>query len=69
MKRLFDLFLATLATLVLLIPIVLVALLVKLTSPGPVIYWSDRVGRHNKIFGMPKFRTMRVDTPAVATHL
>lgn len=46
-----------------------VALLVRLTSPGPVIYWSDRVGRHNKIFIMPKFRTMRIDTPAVATHL
>jgi O-antigen biosynthesis protein WbqP len=47
----------------------LVALMVKLTSKGPVLYWSDRVGRHNMIFQMPKFRTMRVDTPAVATHL
>ena len=47
----------------------LVALLVKLTSPGPVLYWSDRVGADNKIFKMPKFRTMRIDTPAVATHL
>jgi O-antigen biosynthesis protein WbqP len=47
----------------------LVALLVKLTSPGPVLYWSDRVGRDNKIFKMPKFRTMRIDTPPVATHL
>ncbi len=69
MKRLFDLALALAALLVLLIPIGLVAVIVKLTSKGPVIYWSDRVGRDNKIFKMPKFRTMRVDTPAVATHL
>jgi O-antigen biosynthesis protein WbqP len=46
-----------------------IALLVKLTSPGPVLYWSDRVGINNTIFRMPKFRTMRVDTPAIATHL
>jgi O-antigen biosynthesis protein WbqP len=46
-----------------------VAVLVRLTSPGPALYWSDRVGRHNKIFKMPKFRSMRVGTPAVATHL
>jgi O-antigen biosynthesis protein WbqP len=51
------------------LPMLLVALLVKLTSPGPVLYWSDRVGRYNRIFRMPKFRTMRIDTPAVATHL
>ena len=69
MKRVFDLVLALLASLVLLIPIVLVSLFVKLTSQGPVIYWSDRVGRHNKLFRMPKFRTMRIDTPAIATHL
>jgi len=50
-------------------PMLLVALLVKLTSKGPVLYWSDRVGRDNKIFSMPKFRSMKVDTPAVATHL
>ena len=54
---------------VLLIPLGVVALLVKLTSPGPVLYWSDRVGRCNRIFRMPKFRSMRVGTPAVATHL
>jgi len=48
---------------------VLVALLVRLTSTGPALYWSDRVGRNNKIFKMPKFRSMRVGTPAVATHL
>jgi O-antigen biosynthesis protein WbqP len=68
-KRLFDLILALFAALILLIPILVVAFLVKLTSKGPAIYWSDRVGRDNKIFRMPKFRTMRIDTPAVATHL
>eukprot|EP01037_Dinobryon_pediforme_P033612 gene33612-39126_t len=57
------------ATLIFLIPFLLVALAVKLTSKGPVLYWSDRVGRHNCIFKMPKFRTMQIDTPAVATHL
>lgn len=69
MKRTFDLTLAILALLVLLVPIGLVSLFVKLTSQGPIVYWSDRVGRGNKIFRMPKFRTMRIDTPAVATHL
>jgi O-antigen biosynthesis protein WbqP len=69
MKRLFDLILAGLAGLVLFIPVVGVALLVRLTSAGPVLYWSDRVGRNNRIFSMPKFRSMRVGTPAVATHL
>lgn len=51
------------------LPIVMTALAVWLTSPGPALYWSDRVGRHNRIFKMPKFRSMRIDTPAVATHL
>ncbi|MDO9438438.1 sugar transferase [Hydrogenophaga sp.] len=69
MKRLFDLVLALCAGLVLLVPVVLVALAVRITSRGPALYWSDRVGRHNRIFKMPKFRSMRVDTPAVATHL
>ena len=69
MKRLFDVSVALLAVVVLSIPLLVVAVLVKLTSPGPIVYWSDRVGRHNRIFRMPKFRTMRVDTPAVATHL
>ncbi len=69
MKRFFDLCLSLFALLFLVVPILLVALLVRITSVGPVIYWSDRVGRNNKIFKMPKFRTMRVDTPAVATHL
>ena len=69
MKRLFDLFSGVGAALVLTLPILLVALLVRLTSPGPALYWSNRVGRGNKIFKMPKFRSMRVGTPAVATHL
>ncbi len=58
-----------LAFMVLVVPMVVVALCVKLTSKGPVLYWSDRVGKNNVIFRMPKFRTMLVDTPAVATHL
>lgn len=69
MKRLFDLVLGLTAVVVLLAPIVVVAVLVRLTSAGPALYWSDRVGRNNKIFKMPKFRSMRVGTPAVATHL
>jgi len=69
MKRFFDLCLSLSAFIILLLPILLVALMVRITSTGPVIYWSDRVGRNNRIFKMPKFRTMRVDTPAVATHL
>jgi O-antigen biosynthesis protein WbqP len=68
-KRLFDFGLALALTLVLCLPLILVALLVRLTSPGPALYWSDRVGRHNRIFRMPKFRSMRIDTPAIATHL
>jgi O-antigen biosynthesis protein WbqP len=68
-RKIFDLVLALLALPMLLPLIVFVATLVRLTSPGPVLYWSDRVGRHNKIFKMPKFRSMRIDTPAVATHL
>lgn len=69
MKRLFDLLMAAVATLVLCLPIVLIALATRLTSAGPALYWSDRVGRNNRIFKMPKFRTMRIGTPAVATHL
>ncbi len=69
MKRLFDLILALFVILALFIPMVVVAIAVKLTSKGPVLYWSDRVGRHNHIFKMPKFRSMKRDTPAVATHL
>ena len=69
MKRLFDLMMSVFALMIFLVPGVLVALVVWLTSKGPVIYWSDRVGQYNKIFKMPKFRTMKVNTPAVATHL
>jgi O-antigen biosynthesis protein WbqP len=69
MKRLFDVCLACVAGVVLLVPFLLVAAAVRLTSKGPVLYWSDRVGRDNAIFRMPKFRSMRVGTPAVATHL
>lgn len=69
MKRVFDVLLACLAALVLFVPVMLVASAVRLTSKGPALYWSDRVGRNNLIFKMPKFRSMRVGTPAVATHL
>jgi len=69
MKRSFDIFLALLALLLLMPLTLLVAMAVRLTSKGPALYWSARVGRINSIFKMPKFRTMRVDTPAVATHL
>lgn len=69
MKRLFDFVVASTAIVILAVPMGVVAILVKLTSKGPILYWSDRVGKNNKIFKMPKFRSMRVDTPAVATHL
>ena len=69
MKRFFDLFLGMSAAAVLVLPIVVVAILVRLTSTGPALYWSDRVGKGNAIFRMPKFRSMREGTPAVATHL
>lgn len=69
MKRFFDFLLLFCALVILLFPIVLVALLVRATSKGPTLYWSDRVGKNNQIFRMPKFRSMRIGTPAVATHL
>lgn len=69
MKRIFDLVLSVFAGVLLLIPVILVGILVWLTSKGPILYWSDRVGLGNKIFRMPKFRSMQIDTPAVATHL
>lgn len=69
MKRMFDLMLASVAAVLLLVPVLIVALAVRLTSKGPALYWSDRVGRNNVIFKMPKFRSMRLGTPAVATHL
>lgn len=64
-----DLVGGIMALLLLAVPISIVAILVRLTSKGSVLYWSDRVGRNNVVFRMPKFRTMRMDTPAVATHL
>lgn len=69
MKRIFDLSLSFCLIFVLLLPSLVIAILVKMTSMGPVLYWSDRVGVQNKIFTMPKFRTMHINTPAVATHL
>jgi O-antigen biosynthesis protein WbqP len=69
MKRLFDLILALILCVIFGLPMLVIALLIKLISPGPVLYWSDRVGMNNKIFKMVKFRTMKLDAPAVATHL
>ncbi len=69
MKRVFDLMLVALAGISFVIPVFLVAILVRLTSRGPILYWSNRVGRNNAIFKMPKFRSMQIGTPAVATHL
>ena len=69
MKRVFDLVMALCAAMILALPVALVAVAVRLTSQGPALYWSNRVGRNNQIFRMPKFRSMRVGTPAVATHL
>ena len=69
MKRAFDLTVALALLALLSVPLIAIALLVKFTSPGPAIYWSERIGRNNIIFSMPKFRTMRLETPAVATHL
>jgi O-antigen biosynthesis protein WbqP len=69
MKKLLDVLLVVLSTFLFFVPILFVVVLVKLTSKGPVLYWSKRVGRNNTIFNMPKFRSMKLDTPAVATHL
>lgn len=69
MKRLFDLGCALTLAVLLALPLLILACLVRLTSSGPALYWSDRVGQNNRIFRMPKFRSMRTDTPAVATHL
>lgn len=68
-KRAFDFVLALSLTMSLFLPLCIIALLVKLTSKGPALYWSDRVGKDNHLFSMPKFRSMKMDTPAVATHL
>lgn len=69
LKRCFDILFAIVMLLIFVLPLVLIGVTIRLTSPGPAIYWSSRIGRDNKIFNMPKFRTMRVDTPAIATHL
>ncbi len=69
MKRIFDIVLASMFFILFFFPMLIIALLVKTTSKGTVLYWSDRVGKNNVIFKMPKFRTMRIETPAVATHL
>jgi O-antigen biosynthesis protein WbqP len=69
MKRLIDISCSLLAAILLFLPMLIVSLIVKVTSPGPVLYWSNRAGRDNAIFKMPKFRTMRTDTPAVASHI
>jgi O-antigen biosynthesis protein WbqP len=69
MKRIFDLFFGVILLLSLVIMMLFIAIVIRLTSKGPSLYWSDRVGKNNKIFKMPKFRSMLTDTPAVATHL
>src|ERR1700733_387141 len=69
MKRVFDVALGLIGAIVLCIPAILIAMLTRLTSPGPALYWSRRVGRNNVIFAMPKFRSMRAGVPIVATHL
>jgi O-antigen biosynthesis protein WbqP len=69
MKKIVDLLLAISMVVIFLLPMLLIAILVKLASKGPVLYWSDRVGQFNKVFKMPKFRSMKIDAPVVATHL
>ena len=69
MKRLFDLVISVILLILLVLPMLLTAIVVRLTSKGPALYWSDRIGQGNVIFKMPKFRSMRVETPSVATHL
>lgn len=69
MKRVFDLFGSLFAIIFLALPLLIIAFAVRISSPGPILFWSDRVGKMNCLFQMPKFRSMRIDTPAVATHL
>ena len=69
LKRNFDIVLSAISSAVLAMPMMIIALIIKISSPGPIFYWSDRVGKDNIIFRMPKFRTMKTNTPAVATHL
>jgi len=69
LKRGFDVVVSAAGLLAAALPMLVVGVMVRLTSPGPVLYWSSRVGRNGELFRMPKFRTMRIDTPEVATHL
>ena len=69
MKRIFDLFTGVTLLVLLVVPMLLISISIRLSSKGSILYWSDRVGKNNKIFKMPKFRSMLIDTPAVATHL
>jgi O-antigen biosynthesis protein WbqP len=69
MKRIFDLLLSIVILVLLVAPMLLISIAVRFSSKGPALYWSDRVGKNNKIFKMPKFRSMLIDTPSVATHL
>ena len=69
MKRFFDLILVFVVFILLAVPMLLIVIIVSLTSKGSALHWSDRVGKNNKVFKMPKFRSMLIDTPVVATHL
>lgn len=69
MKQIFDLFTGVFLLFLFLIPMLLVSIAIRLTSKGPILYWSDRVGKNNKLFKMPKFRSMEGNAPTVATHL
>ena len=68
-KRIFDILIALFLSTLLLLPALVIAFFIRITSPGPILYWSNRMGKNDIIFAMPKFRTMRTDTPALATHL
>ncbi|TDL88125.1 sugar transferase [Meridianimarinicoccus aquatilis] len=69
LKRTFDIIVCSFLAVLLFVPMVVIAIVVKASSAGPVLFWSDRVGRDNQLFSMPKFRTMRIDAPLTATHL
>ncbi|EGY28978.1 Sugar transferases involved in lipopolysaccharide synthesis [Candidatus Regiella insecticola 5.15] len=69
LKRIFDFILGIISSVFLMLPIIIIAVLVRITSPGPSLYWSPRIGRNNVVFSMPKFRTMQTGTPNVATYL
>ena len=69
MKRAFDIILSSILILILFLPILFISILIKFSSDGPIVYWSNRIGKDNQIFKMPKFRSMKLETPQVATHL